>query len=207
MHWVTVLADRVHGPGKRHSFLDKEELENVLANNNKSESSAPWLRRNRIFNALRKPGPGGGGGTMPFLSGGNTFVTLTEVQYRRMERWAKGECEADWPGQEPVAPSLDELPVQDRPHALDRAALDACVGAGLFPGIEAGRIMRDPDTYQRPFRISSKRDGGQREAGDLTARMSVPWQADFFACDFERLRVTGGRLNVRIKSYAVRSLT
>ncbi len=109
-------------------------------------------------------------------------VALTEAQYKRMEKWAKGEFEADWDGQEPTPLTLDELPVQDRPHALDRAALEACVGGGFFPGIEVGRMMQEESTYDqaRPFRINA-----QLPPGTLTARMAVPWQADFFFCTFE----------------------
>ena len=48
---------------------------------------------------------------------------------------------ADWPGAEPAPTPLDKLPDKDRPQALDRAALEACVGGPFFPGIEASRIM------------------------------------------------------------------
>jgi hypothetical protein len=70
--------------------------------------------------------------------------------------------------------------VKDQPHALDRAALEGCVGGPFFPGIEVGMIMLIKTTYQatRPFRINTA-----RHPGELTARMAVPWQADFFACE------------------------
>jgi hypothetical protein len=105
------------------------------------------------------------------------------VQYERLKRWAEGEFEADWPQDgEPTPLSLDELPEMEKPQALDRAALEACVGGGFFPGIEVGRIMLEESTYDkiRPFRISTKLD-----PGTLTARMAVPWQADFRDCSFE----------------------
>jgi hypothetical protein len=182
MHWVTDLSLEAHSPGKSHYFLDSQRLQQLLSNNDKSVTSPARQRREKIFRALRRPGPGGGGGTMPFLSAGTTTVTLTKEQYHRMERWAHGDFEADWTGQEPTPQPLDSLPLPDQPHALDRAALEACVGAGLFPGIEAGRIMRDPLTYRRPFRIASTLDGGQMRPGDLTERMAVPWQSDFMLC-------------------------
>src|SRR5215471_7772517 len=49
-------------------------------------------------------------------------AALTEAQYKRMERWAQGKFDADWPGAEPVPTPLDKFPEQDRPQALDRAA-------------------------------------------------------------------------------------
>jgi L-Lysine epsilon oxidase N-terminal/L-lysine epsilon oxidase C-terminal domain len=185
MHWVSDFAAHGHRPGSRNYFLDPDRLANLLSKNDRSESSAASRERNRIFGALKKPGTDTAG--MPLLSGGDTDVTLTNAQYRRMERWARGDFEADWPGKEPAAPSLDQLPVPERPAALDRAALQACVGAGLFPGIEVGRIMRaapgkpgtrSPYDKERPFRIDP-----QLPPGTLTERMALPWQADFWACD------------------------
>ena len=55
----------------------------------------------------------------------------------------------DWPGAEPAPTPLDQLPEQDRPQALDRAALEACVGGPFFPGIEASRVMLEETTYDK----------------------------------------------------------
>lgn len=114
--------------------------------------------------------------------GDPAVLSLTEVQYKRMRRWAEGEFEDDWPEDgEPTPLPLDELPDMERPHALDRAALEVCVGGGFYPGIEVGRIMLEETTYDRnrPFRINA-----QFSPGTLTATMAVPWQADFIACSF-----------------------
>lgn len=141
--------------------------------------SAPAEARQHIFEHLRNPR--GGGGDMPML---NTLeardpVALTEFQYRLMQRWAEGDFASDWTGQPSGPQSLDEISPEARPHALDRAALEGCVGGGFFPGIEAGRIMREATTYSRqsPFRISTR-----LKPGTLTAKMAVPWQADFRDC-------------------------
>ncbi len=100
-----------------------------------------------------------------------------------MERWKDGKFDADWPGAEPVPTPLEKLPEQDRPQALDRAALEACVGGPFFPGIEASRVMLDDATYdtRRPFRINAA-----LPPGTLTARMAVPWQADFNDCSIQQ---------------------
>ncbi|MDQ3959522.1 MAG: LodA/GoxA family CTQ-dependent oxidase [Pseudomonadota bacterium] len=110
-------------------------------------------------------------------------LSLTKVQYHRMERWCQGKFEEDWTGAEPTPLPLDELPDTEKPHALDRAALEACVGGPFFPGIEAGSIMLDEATYDedRPFRINTM----TRHPGELTERMAVPWQADFRLCEFD----------------------
>jgi hypothetical protein len=105
------------------------------------------------------------------------FVTLT--QYARMKRWAQGTFDADWTGAEPTPVALDQMSHAEQPRALDRAALEACVGGPFYPGIEVSGMMLDATTYdrQRPFRINA-----QLQPGALTARMAIPWQADFRDC-------------------------
>jgi hypothetical protein len=179
LHWVSTVAGRRHGEGKRLHFISRV---NELSSNKPQDADDA---RDEIFQALRTP-QGGGPGTMPKLPG--LAVTkapgaaLTEVQYKRMELWAKGNFDADWPGAEPEPTPLDKLPEQDRPHALDRAALEACVGGPFFPGIEASRLMLDATTYdaQRPFRIDAN-----LTPGTITANMAVPWQADFRDCNIQ----------------------
>jgi L-lysine epsilon oxidase C-terminal domain/L-Lysine epsilon oxidase N-terminal len=176
MHWVSEVAAGAHAPNMAGYFMSQLQI---------LSSSTPEAagRRGRIFRKLRSPS--GGGGNMPKLPAStqaDNLVALTEVQYKKMEKWARGEFEPDWSGQEPVPLAVDKLAVEDRPHGLDRAALEACVGGGFFPGIEVGRIMLQEGTYdrQRPFRINA-----QLPAGTLTANMAVPWQADFRDCEFE----------------------
>jgi hypothetical protein len=184
MHWVSDEATIGHGPGSPGHFLTDSQMQ-LLSSNDKSPDSPAFIRRNEVFMRLRRPlDLGGDRGDMPRLPGGDALVTVTEVQYRRMEKWANGEFEADWAGQPPKPPALDDIPIQDQPAALDRAALEPCAGGGFFPGIEAGRLMREPSTYdqKQPLRISPR-----LAAGALTAGMAVPWQADFRACDDEGL--------------------
>ena len=104
--------------------------------------------RDEIFQALRKPkGHGGRQYAAPTQCEVDNpqeripGAALTATQYKRMELWAKGKFEADWTGAEPAPTPLDQLPEKDRPQALDRAALEACVGGPFFPGIEASRVM------------------------------------------------------------------
>ena len=63
-------------------------------------------------------------------------------------------------------------------HGNDRAALEACVGGALFPGIEAGWMLRDIYAFSEPFRL----DHTFLSAGDVTKQMAVPWQTDFYDC-------------------------
>lgn len=61
-----------------------------------------------------------------------------------------------------------------------RASLDGSVGQGFFPGIEAGIIVVATHNYLQPFDF--RIDHTKRAAGDLTALMALPWQADFLKC-------------------------
>jgi L-Lysine epsilon oxidase N-terminal/L-lysine epsilon oxidase C-terminal domain len=176
MHWVSDVAAGAHAPNMAGYFMSQLP---ILSSPTPEASN----RRGRIFRRLRNPS--GGGGDMPKLPASTedeNLLALTEVQYKKMEKWARGDFEPDWSGQEPVPLALDKLAVEDRPHALDRAALEACVGGGFFPGIEVGQMMLQESTYdkRRPFRINA-----QLLPGSLTANMAVPWQADFRDCEFE----------------------
>jgi hypothetical protein len=52
-------------------------------------------------------------------------------------------------------------------------------GSAFFPGIEAGEfLISDPALYSRAFRL----DPAKVKPGDVSARMALPWQSDFFAC-------------------------
>ena len=126
-----------------------------------------------IFANLAKPG--GGGQDMPLLNpvdpGPQEFTdvppTLRDFQYKQMERWSQNHFTNDWP---PVPPPLT-------PDGLTRAALDTCVGAVFFPGIEATHSIRE-FTYSEPFRL----DQSAMQPGDVTKEMARPWQGDFTWC-------------------------
>lgn len=122
--------------------------------------------RNLIFGKLK-----GSGGDMPDLNS----AQLTNTQQNLMAAWSVNNFTNDWTG----------VPIPGTaviPDGMDRAALEACVGAAFFPGIEAGGIAAtpiiDPTLYLEPFRL----DHTKVAAGDMTANMACPWQADFSAC-------------------------
>jgi L-Lysine epsilon oxidase N-terminal/L-lysine epsilon oxidase C-terminal domain len=176
MHWVSEFAAMRHGKDKDMHFISR--LKDL------SSKTQGFGLRDRIFKALRTPQ--GGGGNMPFLPPSVDDpklkipgAALTATQYKRLELWAQGKFDADWSGAEPAPTPFDKLPDKNRPQALDRAALEACVGGPFFPGIEASRLILDETTYdkKRPFRINATLDPGR-----LTATMAVPWQADFRDC-------------------------
>lgn len=98
--------------------------------------------------------------------------TVTRVQFEILKRWRAGDVVEDWTGSEPVPTR------RVTPDGLTRAALEACVGGPLYPGIEASWFLRDTYGYLEPFRL----DPAPLKPGDVTKQMAVPWQADFTDC-------------------------
>jgi hypothetical protein len=141
----------------------------------------PPAARTTVFNRLSTPSntpgaPGTGGGDMPkmwsdlYPDGPNG--TLTRIQYQMMQMWMAG---ATVPG---TAPSPAD-PIT--PDGLTRAALDACIGAAFYPGIEASWKIRDVFPFVEPFRL----DASAMNPGDVSSQMSLPWQSDFLDCAAE----------------------
>jgi len=126
--------------------------------------------------------------SMPQLSGDNsdcvtgdptTWTAFLESQYDKLAKWAAGDFDADWPGEAPRPVPLGAIPAGEQPGALDRAALEACIGGAFYPGIEMTYIATEGATWVEPYRIDPARFG----PGDLIKHMALPWQADFYECN------------------------
>jgi len=108
----------------------------------------------------------------------NNF-NYTRLQQHNLIAWRDGQFIADYdPAPPPAAPG---------PAALDRAALEPCVGGGWYPGIESGVLMTNPQIYSEFCRLgrAAFADAGEQvvpRPGYLTERMACPWQADFWEC-------------------------
>lgn len=96
-------------------------------------------------------------------------VTLRDWQHQVLTAWEEGNFD-------PAPPAAVDPGAQ-----LTRVTLDAAVGQGFFPGIEAGIIVTDPQLYLQPFRF--RFDHAVLQPGDVTALMALPWQADFLKCN------------------------
>jgi L-lysine 6-oxidase len=148
---------------------------------------------------------------MPLNSGSNSvrtndyidkFLTLTETQYFLLAQWAAGRFT--------VGSSSEVLGL----HDIDRTSVGNCVGGPLCPGIEVTWNLKNPKLYKRPYRIKHAREedyyeqhgldpgydetsgeGLGCEPGDLTKRMAIPWQADFFNCTAQFINYTDPKVN------------
>lgn len=185
--WVNAMALRGHGPQRNANFLDPQIIARLADN-----SPASLDYRSSVFKRLRDPRAKSKAQAnynyMPLISGDEgdatvgapaTWLSLPARIYDLMSLWAQGEFESDWVGEPQPAASIEALPLQDQPAALDRASLEFCVGGPFFPGIEITYIATEPSLYSEPFRF----DSSKLKPGDITMRMACPWQADFYECE------------------------
>ncbi|MGM3309146.1 CTQ-dependent lysine 6-oxidase LodA [Anabaena sp. WFMT] len=138
---------------------------------------------------------------MPLNSGSNSvsnvniekFLALTQTQYFLLQQWADGKFNND-PNYEPYA-GVDER---------NSASAGNVVGLPQCPGIEVTWTTQNPVIYEEAYQIQQKQvddtygltpsrdecEGGGCEPGDLTKRMAIPWQADFFNCSVQFINFT-----------------
>jgi hypothetical protein len=184
--WVNAMALRGHGPQKGGNFRNPSIIAQLADN-----TAAQLQYRQGVLARLRNPRLQSSDQAnyyfMPLLSGDegdatvgdpSTWLYLLESQYEKLERWAAGNFESDWDPKAAPPPGIDEIPLPDQPAALTRSALEYCVGGPFFPGIEMTYVARKSDWYEETWRFKE----GKFEPGDMTKRMAVPWQADFFEC-------------------------
>ena len=206
--WVNGGFLRDFGWGAPGDFLDPA----VLARLASAGDGERFLRR-QVFERFRNPAflamqygmlpPYYGDGVALPADNPRQWMAVLPLQYQWLRQWAEGDFEADWPAGGPAAPAaLEALPPAEQPDALDRAALDDCLGGPFHPGCELTWPMRQPLLYEAPFRVR-RRDGAERDwgqfmtsrlalasdgplsasgPGDLTRWMAVPWQTDTSSC-------------------------
>lgn len=131
------------------------------------------------------------------------WLAITPVQYAHLRAWAEGRFTVE---QAKRPRSLADLPSVDQPAALDRAALDGCLGGAFHPGVEFPWIARVAWLWTDDLRfaattnvpnlgpfgetltpaVATSPDGplSVLGPGDIVKWMGVPWQADSASCRF-----------------------
>jgi hypothetical protein len=208
LQWVNTGFFRSNGWGTEGDYLAPEVLE-VLARPGRRSAAA----RRAIFEQFRAPPPAAGdfddtpaiygdGVTIPG-EGTYQWLAVTPIQYAALERWADGDF-VDDRDRIPDADALDDLPLRDRPAALDRAQLDQCLGGAYHPGIELPWVLRVPALWSSPGRLRVRADvadttdygeqltpeialapGGPLDGtapGGLTRWLGTPWHSDAASC-------------------------
>lgn len=130
------------------------------------------------------------------------WIAITPVQYANLARWADGDFVSDLASADPSAECLEDLPAEAQPVALDRAALEACLGDAFHPGCEATWPMRIRSMYSGLFRLRHRNEpepdygdvltpelalapNGPLDGcvpGSVTRWLAVPWQTDTVSC-------------------------
>ncbi|ASS75848.1 hypothetical protein CIG75_13265 [Tumebacillus algifaecis] len=207
--WVNEGFYQEFGYNAPWDFLNKDLLRHLA-------DPSPEMRplRNEIFEKFRQPSYEkmerdawppmyGDGMDIPAYNPRN-WLSMTSLQYTWLEKWAQGDFTADYNEAATSVQKLEDLPVSDRPDALNEAALAAALGGAFHPGCEATWPMRILSLYSAPFRIklgspcrnedwgpvltpeiALGEDGplsGGSLAGDITRWMAVPWQTDTASC-------------------------
>jgi L-lysine 6-oxidase len=154
---------------------------------------------------------------LPLNSGTNSvsnknivkFSTVTRTQYHLLKQWAAGKFHRE----------VRRVPGLS---AIDRADVGNATGEPMSPGIEVTWSMRNPTPYDAPYHIKHRHDvafyrehglspsenetepppgspqavtGLGCEPGDMTKRMAIPWQADFFACTLQNVNFSDPAVN------------
>jgi len=211
LQWVNEGFYLDYGWGSPDEFLSKQNLGLLSGKGGESDDL-----RQRIFEKFRDPDyqhsqpdalPPLYGDEItlpPMPENPRKWLTLPRLNYEWLSRWAKGDFVDDWKDY-PAAPErLEDLPLWEQPHALDKAALEHCLGGAFHPGCEATWPMRHLMLYSAPFRIRHRpekrreRDYGDMLTpaqalaadgplqwsgpGDLTRWMFLPWQFDTATC-------------------------
>lgn len=87
---------------------------------------------------------------------------LTDTQLNMLQCWADGNFINDYnPTATPPA-FIQEVPLNEQPAMLDRAALDFCLADAFHPGCEMTWPMRHATMYMSPYRIRHRPESENR---------------------------------------------
>ena len=207
--WVNYGFHIQFGWGAPYDFLRSSYFEKL------SNAKAEYKEiRRQLFNIFRDPDykmidvhawPQVYGDNMNVpATDARQFLALTKTQHELLKRWVEGHFIPDWNPNWIPPHTIDDVPLQERPHVLDKAALHFCMGGPFHPGCEMTWPMRHPSLYYAPFRIRprapnnpepdyghqltpaavNQSDGPLAASGpgDITRWMAVPWQTDTASC-------------------------
>lgn len=165
MEWVSSAAYLQAGWIDIPSFSDKAFIGQLAR---KDQTAL----RQKVFSAFRNPQlKDEQRFRLPFMLGGGVdfegvnahWFQMTSLQYWILTKWNEGNFVDDWQqflsesgSKETQHPKISDIPLQDQPTALTRAALEPLSGGNFHPGVELTWILERPELFddQHPFRIS-----------------------------------------------------
>ena len=205
--WVNQGFFFLFGQNSPSDFTNPE-LRDILCD----PSEASQAERTRVFECFRNPNldlhqptkipPFYGDAFSEYPETAQVDLSVTPTQYYWLEQWALGNFSTERPA---TYESLEDMSPQLQIEALNKAALEECLGGPFHPGIELTWSMRVASMWKEPFRLNildenqePKDDfgpwlapknafaaGGPLEAsgpGTLTRWLGVPWQTDEASC-------------------------
>lgn len=215
LQWVNSGFATQFGWGGLNDFQDPAYVAKLAQDPKLSGVDVYAELRRQVFNSFRDPNGAdnnqlpwpwvyGDAMNIPPAQTPRQNATISATQYRTLRMWADGNFVADW-GQTPQVPAtIADVPLQDCPAMLDRAALEFCLADAFHPGCEVTWPIRHLSMFSSPFRIRHRPAGqpdpaygttlNQKEIlsrvgplyeqgpGDLTRWMGLPWQADTGFC-------------------------
>jgi hypothetical protein len=94
-------------------------------------------------------------------TGPRSRIAITKTLYRYLQKWVEGDFYQDYDPEKGSAQSIEEVPLEERPYTLDRAALHFCMGGPFHPGCEMTWPMRISSMYIGPFRLRHRKSNGK----------------------------------------------
>lgn len=209
MQWVNAGFLKSNGFGSAEDWLTQQNLHRLVDGSRSNLS----FRRD-LFKRFRNPAYlTSERDAIPDMYGDHVnipqqdirqWLTITPLQYAQLGAWAEGRFVDDRDRAVSVSPALEDLPPGEQPAALDRAAMESCLGGAFHPGIEAPWTLRIRSVWERPFRLRVRSTSpelgdwgpkltrnivfGRRgplqgcAPGDLTCWLGVPWHNDAASC-------------------------
>ncbi|WP_226341514.1 MULTISPECIES: LodA/GoxA family CTQ-dependent oxidase [unclassified Halomonas] len=210
LQWMNAGFAAGFGYGMPQHFLEPRYLSQLAE---PGETYAE-LRRT-VVNSFRNPQDGdismkpwpwvyGDAMNVPMPRVPDAMNALTTTQLALLDKWAEGDFEADYDPYRQPPESIDEVPLEQQPAMLDRAALEFCIADAFHPGCEMTWPVRHSTMYMEPYRWRH-RDPNDPEPdygttltpamaksyngplygqfpGSITRWMAIPWQTDTASC-------------------------
>jgi hypothetical protein len=215
LQWVNKGFATQFGAGGPNNFEDEDFIRKLAAKPAPGAFDTYGELRRQVYNSFRDPnGKDNNFLPWPWFYGDASDVpvpadtprqnaTISATQDGYLALWAAGRFENDWDDDGKGPHNFADVPLQDQPAMLDRAALEFALADAFHPGCEVTWPIRHLTIFARPFRI--RRAGGLTQPdygkeltpdkalapegplhaqgpGDLTRWMGLPWQADTAFC-------------------------
>jgi hypothetical protein len=213
LQWVNAGFASQFGRGGPHDFNDPDYVRTLSTLPAKGGYDLYKEVRNQVFISFRNPQTTDSNQLpWPWIYGDAMDVppaltprqnaTVSQTQYNVLQAWAAGQFEDDW--EKPYDPPrrIEDVPLEEQPAMLDKAALHFCLADAFHPGCEVTWPIRSITMFSAPFRILPRQgqepDYGPvltpeialsptgplnaQGPGDLTRWMGLPWQADTGFC-------------------------